>query len=490
MSTEMVVLIAVAGAACLVAAVMIVLWRVQTGRAAEAQSEIEKLTAAHDELEADLRAQTERRVAAETEAARVPHLEAELDARQLKVESLREELSARTTQLNEERKAAAEKFALLQEAEQQLKNAFTALSAEALRKNNESFLQLATQSLQKFQQGAQSDLEKRQQAIDELVKPLKESLTNVDSKLVALDKARAASQSSLTEQLQQLGRQQGELREQTSKLVNALRTPVVRGRWGEIQLRRVVEMAGMVNYCDFVEQESVETDGGRLRPDMIVKLPGGKQVIIDAKVPLEGYLQAIEAPDEETRQAHLQAHARQTREHMKKLGQKSYQDQFESTPEFVVMFLPGESFFNAALEQDPQLIEEGVKNKVIPASPTTLIALLRAVSYGWQQERIARSAREVSELGKELYARIVTFTDHFAKVGNGLTNALNNYNAAVGSLESRVLVSARRFKELGVPGTGDDLIVPQVDAQARRLAIAEGEQQPAADPEPDNETEQ
>ena len=247
----------------------------------------------------------------------------------------------------------------------------------------------------------------------------------------------------------------------------------MRGRWGEMQLRRVVEMAGMLSHCDFVEQTTVTVDGNRLRPDLVVRLPGGKQVVVDAKAPLQAYLDALEAKDEDTRKAQLVDHARQIRDHIAKLSAKSYWAQFDETPEFVVLFIPGETFFSAALEQDPSLIEEGVNQQVILATPTTLIALLRAVAYGWRQETIAESAKAISDLGRELYTRLATMTDHFAKVGRGLETAVRSYNETVGSLETRVLPSARRFKEHGIAPTAELSALPVIERSVRPVAAPE-----------------
>ena len=312
-------------------------------------------------------------------------------------------------------------------------------------------------------------MEKRQTAIDNLLKPMEKSLKAVDEKLGAVEKSRVESYTELKTQVESLGKTHQQLREETANLVQALRKPNVRGRWGEIQLKRVVELAGMVDHCDFFEQVSVDTDEGRLRPDLQVCLPGGKTIIIDAKTPLEAFIDALETDDEVRQQERYLAHARHVREHVVALSRKSYHEQFDHAPEFVVLFLPGETFFNAALEHDPSLIEVGAENNVIIATPTTLIALLRAVAYGWRQERLADSAQAISELGKELYKRMNTLAEHIEKIGKGLSSATKAYNSSVGSLENRVMVTARKFEDLAVAGDASLTQLEPVEETPRQL---------------------
>ena len=418
---------------------------------------------------------------AQEKNTRIPELELEAGTAAREIQTLREQQSRAAArvivveaQLAEERKATTEKLAVLGEAQARFSDAFKALSAEALRDNNTSFLELARSTLEKTQEGAKGDLEKRQEAIDALVRPMRESLEKVDAKINDLEKARTGAYEALTTQVRSLAETQNYLRSETSNLVRALRSPIVRGRWGEIQLRRVVELAGMIDHCDFVEQTSVQTEEGRLRPDMIVRLPAGKDIVVDAKASLNAYLESLEAQDDASRAARLEQHAMQLRTHIDQLSRKSYGEQFKTAPEFVVLFIPGEVFFSAALERDPSLIEYGVGKNVMLASPTVLIPLLRAVYYGWKEERLALNAREVWQLGSELYKRFADLANHFAKLGKSLNNSIEAYNGAVGSLESRVLVSARKFKELGVAPLGMEIEVPpQVEQIARAVQAAE-----------------
>ncbi|HTE41005.1 MAG TPA: DNA recombination protein RmuC [Steroidobacteraceae bacterium] len=433
----------------------------------------EALQSEHTRTTELLRSESERRATAEAVAVQADALQKKLDAKDQLLKEQQAHLSELDTRIEEERKAANDKLKLIVDAEASLSNAFKALSSDALKQNNQSFIDLATATLGKFQETAKGDLEARQKAVDAMVLPIRESLQKVDGKLGEIEKDRLSSYSSLNEQLKGLVETHlPVLRNETANLVKALRQPTTRGRWGELQLKRVVEMAGMLDYCDFLEQENRTTEDGRLRPDMIVKLPGGRNIVVDAKAPVSAYLDALESADEATQRLRLAQHAQQVRSHITTLGRKAYWEQFSPSPEFVVMFLPGEVFFSAALQEDPSIIECGVSEKVIVASPTTLIALLRAVAYGWRQEALAQNAKEVAELGRQLYERIVKLGEHWSNVGDKLGKAVDAYNSATTTLESRVLVSARKLRELkAAPEDVEIDLIEQVDRVPKALQV-------------------
>ena len=383
------------------------------------------------------------------------------------------------SELERDRAVHAERLRTYQEADARLRDSFQALSAEALKTNNEAFLQLAETRLGRTRTEATMDIDARKKAIEDLLAPMAKTLDHVDREIRESERRRMENGAQLIERIASLDTLGQDLRGQTARLVDALKRPGVRGRWGELQLKRVVELAGMVEHCDFEEQQTIEASGEsdrRMRPDVIVRLPGGKHVVVDAKVPLDAYLKALEAPDEAARRLLLADHARQVRVHLTQLAAKGYAAHVHPSPDFVVMFLPGEAFFSAALEQDPTLIEfgMGLDQRVIPASPTTLIALLRAVAYGWQQEAMEENARHISELGRNLYDSVRVLGGHFESLGSRLKSSLDAYNQAVGSLEGNVLVKARRFKDLQAAGGGEEIkALEPIDRVPRMLQARE-----------------
>ena len=387
----------------------------------------------------------------------------------------REQLAAAKARAEEQAQAAADKLEFVANTKATLKDEFKALSADALSATSRSFLELANENLEKIHERAQGDLDARRKAVDTLVQPIVESLVKVDGKLGEIELKRERAYSALNEQLRGLVETHlPMLHAETAKLVQSLRQPAARGRWGEMQLRRVVEMAGMLEHCDFLEQQWGEGEDGRTRPDLVVKLPGGRQIVVDSKAPLTAYLDAHDAADDAARAAHLKRHAQLVRSHMTALGRKAYWETFSPSPELVVMFLPGEMLYSAALQSDPELIEAGANERVLIATPTTLIALLRAVALGWREEALARNAEEVAELGKQLYERIGKLASHWTDVGSKLEKTVAAYNASVGTLEGRVLVTARRFKELGVATDGGEIEAPEpVDTVPRALQAPE-----------------
>ncbi|MGA2984705.1 MAG: DNA recombination protein RmuC [Terriglobia bacterium] len=424
-----------------------------------------------------LREESEQKVKAQTELenARTAAEDSKQLRERLKVEG--ELRVAAETKLRETQTSLEEQKKLLEEAKKTLTQTFQALSAEALKSNNQAFIALARSQFETLQAQAKGDLETRQKAIDGLVAPLKESLGRYEHQILEMEKTRQKAYGTLDEQLRTLAQANKRLEEETKHLASALSSPLkARGRWGELTLRRVVELAGMSEHCDFSEQESITTESGRQRPDMIVNLPGNRRIAVDAKVPLQAFLDAVNPEkSEEERAKALATHGQLVRSHMNQLAERKYWEQVGPELELVVLFLPGESFFSAALEQDRQLIDDGMQKKVVLATPTTLIALLRSAAYLWQQEKITQNAKEISELGRELYDRLKTFLGHFQTLGSSLERAVESYNKAVGSMESRVLVSARKFKELGAATGGEIPELEPVDEVPRTLEAPEKE---------------
>lgn len=423
-------------------------------------------------LSARINTLRERLLGRDNEAAR---LQTEIDTREVNLVEARQELeTVRATAaglqatLAAERASSTEKLAALTDAQARAANEFKALSAAALQANNTTFLDLAKESLGLTRQLADGDLEKRQLAIDALVKPLRETLAQVDAKITAFDQTRAASAAALGQQLQTLATSQATLQNETTRLATALRSTTTAGTWGELQLRRVVELAGMTAYCDFTEQSSVTTEERRLRPDLVVRLPAGQRIVVDAKAPNEAYREAASASDETIRVAKLAEHAAKVRGHVDALGVKAYWEQFQPSPEFVVLFLPGDQFLAGALSADPELLERAIQKKVLLATPATLIALLKAAAYGWRQENASRNAEEITDQARELYDRVSGFVEHLTKIGPALDSAAKAYNAALGSFESRVLPAGRNLEKLGAKGNKQLAeIVPTSDVTPR-----------------------
>lgn len=380
-------------------------------------------------------------------------------------------------ELDRERAVHAERLKAYQDAQAQLRDAFSTLSSEALKNNTEQFLSLAQTRLQQARTEEKADIDARRKSIEDLLSPMARTLEHVDREIKESERRRIASSATLVEKIAALDTMGQDLRSETQRLVNALKRPGVRGRWGELQLKRVVELAGMVEHCDFEEQQTLTVDERRMRPDVVVRLPGGKHVVIDAKAPLDAYLRALEAPDEPARQLLLGDHARQVRAHLMQLAAKGYAANVQPSPDFVVMFLPGEMFLSAALEQDSSLIEfgaTGAARRVIPASPTTLIALLRAVAYGWQQEAVARDAQQIAEYGRKLYEGVAKLAEHFDRLGTRLRGSLEAYNETVGSLEGNVLIKARKFRELRAANDGPEIRqIEPIDRVPRMLQAPE-----------------
>lgn len=405
---------------------------------------------------------------------RLPGLEEQLNDAQTKIEKKNQEISALTAQLETLNKSHEARLEEIRGMKKEMEERFSSLASGALNTNSERFLELVSERFKQHKSAAEEDLTKRQTAIGELVKPLNEKLAKFDQRIIEIEKARNEAYGAIKAQVLALTESQQALGQETRRLVQALRAPKTRGRWGEMQLRQVFEMAGMVEHVDFLSESSIDTEAGLRRPDAIVNIPGGKSIVVDAKTPLEAYLDALESTTPEQQQDHLKRHAGQVRQHVKLLASKAYHEAIPATPDFVVMFIPGETFVSAAAENDPALIEYAFEQKVLIASPTTLMALIKAIAYGWQQERMAENAIEVQKLAKELYDRLGTFADHLEKVGKSLGQSVDNYNKAVGSLEGRILPSARKFENMGVVPSQSEIAPPKsIDKEARKLTASE-----------------
>jgi DNA recombination protein RmuC len=425
-----------------------------------------------------LKDEIQRRSAAEERNNKIIGLEKALVAKEEEMRDIQVESENRfghISELENEKKVFEEKIVFLNEGREKLMESFKALSADALANNNQAFLHLAGETLEKHQMIAKGDLELRQKSIDEMVKPIRESLDTVNVEMRKLELARLESYTKLTEQVSSLGVAQSKLQLETGNLVKALRNPTVRGRWGEITLHRVVELSGMSCHCDFSEQQTYAAEGGNLRPDMVINLPEGRSIVVDSKTPMNAYLEALEAPEEDERIKKLNSHASAIRSHINQLSTKAYWQQLDRTPEFVVLFIPGEVFFSAALERDPELIEFGMQNRVVLATPITLISLLKVVAQGWTQQAVEANAQRLNDLAKELYDRVSIFTDNLAKMGKTLGKTVEAYNSAVGSFEQRILVTTRKLKEVNA-AIGDEIpSLEIVEKKARELRSPEVE---------------
>ena len=410
-----------------------------------------------------------------SQGRRLKEFQAQLDALSRELAGERERRVRAETNLEAEHRQSEERRSLLASAEENFRNAFRALSAEALENSNRRFLELANTAFARIQSDARNELSQREKAVENLVKPLAEGLHRYEAHLREVENSRSSAYGALTEQLKSLLAEQDKLRFETGKLADALRRPEIRGRWGEIQLRNVVEMAGMLEHCDFVEQLSTGVETGQLRPDLVVRLPGGRCIVVDAKTPINAYMESLSAPSEQAREERLAAFGRHVRDQIRNLGRKEYWKQFPDSPDLVVLFLPGEVFYSAALRADPALIEEGMASRVVLAAPTTLIVLLRIAALGWREERLAENARRISDLGQELHSRLAVLADHFSGLGRSLLQSVEHFNRAVGSLESRVLVSARRFNDLGAGADKEIPLVEPLDIQPRKISAMEGE---------------
>ena len=397
-----------------------------------------------------------------------------------RLQLLRREHDRLEDELELERRMIAERDVALQTMNATMKDSFSSMAAAALRNNNEQFLHLARENLGALQTRADSELAKREQAVENLVRPIREALEKNEQQAHRMEAERREAQGALTRQLEMLAESHRLLQGETRNLVQALRRPEVRGQWGEMTLRRLAELAGMVDHCDFLEQESVDAETGRLRPDMVIRLPDRRDIVVDAKTPLDAYLTAVEASDEQTRKTQLERHARNVRQRVRELAGKAYWNQFSDSPDFVVLFIPGEQFLAAALEIDHKLLEEALAQQVILATPSSFVALLRAVAYGWRQEALAKNAEVIREIGQDLYTRLTTFSEHLAKLGRSLDSSVDSFNRAVGSFDNRVLPGARRFVELGIQTRKPIPEPDQIEHGTRRVEAREDNSETAS----------
>ena len=402
---------------------------------------------------------------------------------QRQITNLREENASLKATMNIERRTTDEKVAMIESARNQLTDTFASLSSQALRNSTEEFLKLAQQGMQQFHVRAQSDLDQKEKSIGVLMQPVKEALTRTEQQLRELEKERKEAYGSLSKHLETMAQTQQLLQGETRNLVQALRRPEVRGQWGEMTLKRLAELAGMVQYCDFVEQETTKGEEGNLRPDMVVRMPDGREIVVDVKTPLDAYLSAVEAPDDTVRTWHLERHARKVRDRVRELAGRNYWAQFKRSPDFVVMFIPGDQFLSAALDVDRDLLEYALSQKVVLATPTSFVALLRAVGYGWRQLSLAENAEKIRDLGEELYQRLSTFTEHLSKLGKNLSSSLDHYNKAVGSFERQVMPGARKFTEMGITPRKPMQDLDQIEKGVRQVE----ENAPAAPHEADGD---
>ncbi|HKJ07623.1 MAG TPA: DNA recombination protein RmuC [Gammaproteobacteria bacterium] len=392
---------------------------------------------------------------------------------------LRGENARLTAELDAERRARREQSAAHEQARSQLTDTFSALASDALKHNSSEFLKLAQENLKGFQQQAQNELAQREKAVETLVKPIREVMEKTEVQIRRMEKERQEAYGSLSKHLETMAEAHRLLQGETRNLVQALRRPEVRGQWGEMTLKRLAELAGMVEHCDFVEQPHVRTEDGAIRPDMVVSLPDGRDIVVDAKTPLDAYLSAVEAGDDETRAAALQRHARKVRERVRELAAKSYWQQFANAPDFVVLFIPGDQFLSAALDLDRSLLEDALASKVILATPTSFVALLRAVAYGWRQEQLAENAEKIRSVGEEMYGRLVTFAEHLTRLGKSLDSSVGHFNKAVGSFDTRILPGARKFSEMGISANKEVPELDQVERAPRRVETTDTGPAPA-----------